>query len=84
MFHPAVFPLEVEEPSDAHEFPFATRRSADELTPAALTTLLRRYDPDVSVTELDVHRTWQGATSHLYVNADYADLNTAVRRNSSS
>jgi hypothetical protein len=63
-----------------NQFSVATLRSADELTPAVLTTLLRRTDPDIVVTEVDVQRTWQGTTSHLYVKARYADPNTSLPR----
>jgi hypothetical protein len=57
-----------------------TLRSADDLTPEILTTLLRRHDPTVSVTSMTLSRTWQGTTSHLHLDVDYADADTALPR----
>ncbi len=54
--------------------------SADDLTPAILTTLLRRHDPGVTVTGAALRRTWQGTTSHLHLDVDYADPATALPR----
>jgi hypothetical protein len=50
-----------------------TLRSADDVTPEVLTSLLRRHDPDVAVTSVTVRHTWQGTTSHLHLDVDYAD-----------
>jgi hypothetical protein len=50
-----------------------TLRAADDLTPELLTTLLRRHDPEVTVTRATLSRTWQGTTSHLHLDVDYAD-----------
>jgi hypothetical protein len=57
-----------------------TLRSADDLTPEILTTLLRRHDPDVTVTSATLNRTWQGTTSHLHLDVDYADRDTTLPR----
>ncbi|GFG84057.1 phosphotransferase [Mycolicibacter algericus] len=57
-----------------------TLSSADDLTPDILTTLLRRHDPDVIVTAARLNRTWQGTTSHLHLDVDYADPDTALPR----
>jgi hypothetical protein len=54
-----------------------TLRSADDLTPGILTTLLRRHDPAVTVTSATLTRTWQGTTSHLHLDVDYADFPVA-------
>jgi hypothetical protein len=58
-----------------------TLRSAADLTPEILTTLLRRHDPDVTVVAAELSRTWQGTTSHLHLNVDYADESTTLPRN---
>jgi hypothetical protein len=50
-----------------------TLQSADDLTPEILTTLLRRHDPTVTVTSTTLSRTWQGTTSHLHLDVDYAE-----------
>ncbi|MDT5074156.1 MAG: hypothetical protein QOH82_3476 [Mycobacterium sp.] len=55
-------------------------RSAEDLTPDILTTLLRRYDPAVTVTNATLSRTWQGTTSHLHLDVDYADAETTLPR----
>lgn len=55
-------------------------RSADDLTPAVLSTLLRRYDPDVTVTNVGLRHTWQGTTSHLHLDVRYADPGTTLPR----
>ncbi|MBB5160527.1 phosphotransferase [Mycobacterium sp. AZCC_0083] len=55
-----------------------TLRSADDLTPEILTTLLRRYDPAVTVTGVTLNKTWQGTTSHLHLDVDYADADTTL------
>jgi hypothetical protein len=55
-------------------------RSAEDLTPDILTTLLRRYDPAVNVTNATLSRTWQGTTSHLHLDVDYADADTTLPR----
>ena len=55
-------------------------RSPADLTPEILTTLLRRHDPAVTVTAATLNRTWQGTTSHLHLDVDYADPNTALPR----
>ncbi|MGH3639853.1 MAG: phosphotransferase, partial [Mycobacterium sp.] len=55
-------------------------RSADDLTPEILTTLLRRHDPAVTVTSATLSRTWQGTTSHLHLDVDYADSDTTLPR----
>lgn len=47
--------------------------SAADLTPEILTTLLQRYDPGVSVRGVSLRHTWQGTTSHLHLDVDYAD-----------
>jgi hypothetical protein len=57
-----------------------TLRSADDLTPEILTLLLRRHDPAVTVTAATLSRTWQGTTSHLHLDVDYADPTTALPR----
>src|ERR1700752_3557010 len=50
-----------------------TLRSPADLTPAVLTALLRRHRPAVAVTDGRVRRTWQGTTSHIPPDVDYAD-----------
>ncbi len=55
-----------------------TLRSAGDLTPDILTTLLRRYDPAVSVTNMTLSKTWQGTTSHLHLDVAYADADTTL------
>jgi hypothetical protein len=55
-------------------------RSADDVTPEVLTSLLRRHDPGATVTGVTVRRTWQGTTSHLHLDVDYADPDTALPR----
>jgi hypothetical protein len=57
-----------------------TLNSASDLTPEILTTLLRRHDPAVTVTGATLSRTWQGTTSHLHLDVDYADANTTLPR----
>jgi hypothetical protein len=58
----------------------ASLRSADDITPAALTSLLRGHDPTAVVTDVTVRRTWQGTTSHLHLDVDYADTDTRLPR----
>jgi hypothetical protein len=53
-----------------------TLRSADDLTPEILTALLRRHDPAVTVTSATLNGTWQGTTSHLHLDVDYAEPTT--------
>lgn len=55
-------------------------RSADDITPDVLTALLRPHDPDVTVTDAVVRRTWQGTTSHLHLDVEYADPDTRLPR----
>jgi hypothetical protein len=55
-------------------------RSADDLTPDVLTTLLRQHDPTITVTAATLNRTWQGTTSHLHLDVDYADPDTSLPR----
>jgi len=57
-----------------------TLRSAADLTPDILTTLLRRHDPTVTVTAAALSRTWQGTTSHLHLDVDYAAADTSLPR----
>jgi hypothetical protein len=57
-----------------------TLRSADDLTPEILTTLLRRHDPTATVSSISLTRTWQGTTSHLHLDVDYADAGTSLPR----
>jgi hypothetical protein len=57
-----------------------TLQSADDVTPDVLTSLLRRHDPDVEVTGVTVGHTWQGTTSHLHLDANYADPHTRLPR----
>jgi hypothetical protein len=53
-------------------------RSAEDVTPEILTSLLRRYDPGVHVTDVTVRRTWQGTTSHLHLDVNYAEPNSPL------
>ncbi|ETA96363.1 MULTISPECIES: phosphotransferase [Mycobacterium avium complex (MAC)] len=53
-----------------------TLRSPADLTPALLTSLLRRHRPAVTVTDVRVRSTWQGTTSHIHIDVDYADADT--------
>src|ERR1700744_3339208 len=53
-------------------------QSPDDLTPDVVTSLLRRHDPEVLVTEVTVRHTWQGPTSHLHLEVDYADPTTRL------
>ena len=55
-----------------------TLRSAEDLTPEILTRLLRRTDPSATVTGATLSRTWQGTTSHLHLDIDYADADTSL------
>jgi hypothetical protein len=55
-----------------------TLQSADDVTPEVLTSLLRPYDPDVQVTGVTVGYTWQGTTSHVHFDVDYADPDTRL------
>jgi hypothetical protein len=55
-------------------------RSAEDLTPEILTSLLRHHDPDVRVTGVAVPHTWQGTTSHLHLTVEYADTGTSLPR----
>ena len=57
-----------------------TLRSAEDLTPEILTGLLRRTDPSVTVASATLTRTWQGTTSHLHLDVDYADAGTSLPR----
>jgi Phosphotransferase enzyme family len=50
-----------------------TLESADDITPDVLTSLLRRHDPEVAVTDVTIGHTWQGTTSHLHLEVKYAD-----------
>jgi hypothetical protein len=54
--------------------------AAEDLTPQILTTLLRHHDPVVTVTGVAVRHTWQGTTSHLHLDVDYADPATTLPR----
>jgi hypothetical protein len=58
-----------------------TLRSPDDVTPDVLTSLLRRHDPQVSVTDVTVRRTWQGTTSHLHLDVEYSDPGCPLPRN---
>lgn len=53
-------------------------RSAQDVTPDVLTSLLRSHDPEVAVTGVTLRRTWQGTTSHLHLKVDYADPETRL------
>lgn len=55
-------------------------RSAHDLTPAVLTSLLRQHDPHATVTDVAVRHTWQGTTSHLHLDVDYANPETRLPR----
>jgi hypothetical protein len=55
-------------------------RSADDVTPEVLTSILRRHDPSAIVKAVTVRRTWQGTTSHLHLDVDYADSDTRLPR----
>lgn len=55
-------------------------RSADDVTPEVLTSLLRHHDPEVTVTTAALRRTWQGTTSHLHLDVEYADPATPLPR----
>jgi hypothetical protein len=55
-----------------------TLQSADDVTPEVLTSLLRRHDPGVAVTGVTVGHTWQGTTSHLHLDVNYADPDTRL------
>jgi hypothetical protein len=55
-------------------------RSAADLTPDVLTTLLRRHDPAITVTAATLSRTWQGTTSHLHLDVEYAEPDTSLPR----
>jgi hypothetical protein len=54
--------------------------SPDDLTPEVLTSLLRRHRPSVTVTEIRVRSTWQGTTSHLHLDVDYAEPDNDLPR----
>lgn len=58
-----------------------TLRSANDVTPEVLTSLLRRSDPGVEVTGVAVRHTWQGTTSHVHLDVEYADPATRLPRN---
>lgn len=55
-----------------------TLQSADDITPDVLTSLLRRHDPQATVTGVRVGHTWQGTTSHLHLDVKYADPQTRL------
>lgn len=55
-----------------------TLRSPQDLTPEVLTLLLRRYQPEVTVSDIRVRSTWQGTTSHLHLDVDYAQPETRL------
>lgn len=55
-------------------------RSAEDLTPEILTGLLRRHDPGVTVEAVRLRHTWQGTTSHLHLDVDYATSSTRLPR----
>jgi hypothetical protein len=55
-------------------------RAAADVTPEVLTALLRHHDPSVTVTDVTVRRTWQGTTSHLHLDVEYADPDTRLPR----
>jgi Ecdysteroid kinase-like family len=55
-------------------------RSPDDVTPEVLTLLLRHHDPEMSVTNIAVRRTWQGTTSHLHLDVSYADSCSSLPR----
>jgi hypothetical protein len=54
--------------------------SPGDLTPEVLTSLLRRHHPGVTVTEIRVRSTWQGTTSHLHLDVDYAGPDNELPR----
>jgi hypothetical protein len=56
---------------------FPPFRTAKDFTPELLTSVLRTYAPEVEVTDVRVRRTWQGTTSHLHLDVDYADAGRA-------
>jgi hypothetical protein len=53
-------------------------RSVEDVTPEVLTALLRCHEQDVTVTGVTVRRTWQGTTSHLHLDVDYANSDTQL------
>jgi Ecdysteroid kinase-like family len=55
-------------------------RSAQDLTPQVLTSLLRRYEPEVTVADIRVRRIWQGSTSHLHLDVEYDKPETPLSR----
>ncbi len=55
-----------------------TLESADDITPDVLTSLLRRHDPEATVTDVTIGHTWQGTTSHLHLEVKYADPHTRL------
>src|ERR1700732_3119124 len=55
-----------------------TLQSADDITPDVLTALLRRHDPEATVTDVTIGHTWQGTTSHLHLNVPAADPQTRL------
>jgi hypothetical protein len=57
-----------------------TLRTADDVTPEVLTSLLRHYEPGVTVTAVTVRHTWQGTTSHVHLDVDYAEPDTQLPR----
>ncbi|WP_407688201.1 phosphotransferase [Mycobacterium sp. HUMS_1102779] len=57
-----------------------TLRTADDVTPEVLTSLLRHYEPGVTVTAVTVRHTWQGTTSHVHLDVDYAEPGTQLPR----
>lgn len=57
-----------------------TLQSPEDLTPEVLTSLLRRYRPGVTVTDIRVRSTWQGTTSHLHLDVDYAERENTLSR----
>lgn len=57
-----------------------TLQSPEDLTPEVLTSLLRRHQPGVTVTDIRVRSTWQGTTSHLHLDVDYGEPESALPR----
>src|SRR3984957_16518109 len=55
-----------------------TLESAADITPDVLTSLLRRHDPEATVTDVTIGHTWQGTTSHLHLDVKYADPHTRL------
>jgi Phosphotransferase enzyme family len=55
-------------------------RSPDDVTPEVLTSLLRRHDPEILVTDVTVRHAWQGTTSHLHLEVSYADPGSLLPR----